>query len=498
MLVLRFSAAIMGCDALEGINYDGSMIVLQHWNMLMLRKGCLMKTIKNLWDGSFFDRYFFGILLAIELLMSFTFLGYIHIPPISVTIAYVPILVAGCLYGPEQSVVLGIVFGTASMYKASASYVLPADAAFSPVLSGSPISSLLLGVGTRALFGFIVGMAFHFVRERKHYRLWIGMISGIAPKIHSLLVYTAMGILFPELGYRYDSAFHWDFNNTVYMIICIVVVELFWTIYHSDTLQDVKLCIDQSVNNPYAPKKMNLFFAAFEFFVLCMSVFAAIYFSQRESYTLEQHGVMVSDQISSDLLLLQIQFLIASLSLNAISVILLVSTYKYMSYKEYQGEIDEVTGVMGRKIFLYHCEKAQKANGSKSERTGWFLFVDADYFKEINDTFGHSAGDKVLREIASNLQDIFDNDGKVGRIGGDEFAVMIEKPMTGQELKRRLERFLESISGALPDKKVTCSIGAYQFVFPQSVKHLLLETDTMLYEAKENGRACYRGKELNN
>ena len=147
---------------------------------------------------------------------------------------------------------------------------------------------------------------------------------------------------------------------------------------------------------------------------------------------------------------------------------------------------------------MYHCEKAQKAAGADSTQVGWFLFVDADYFKEINDTFGHSAGDKVLREIASNLQDIFDNDGKVGRIGGDEFAVMIEKPMTGQELKRRLERFLESISGALPDKKVTCSIGAYQFVFPQSVKHLLLETDTMLYEAKENGRACYRVKELNN
>ncbi len=468
--------------------------MLQYWNMLMLREGCMMKTIKKRWNGSCFDRYSFGIIIAIELLMSFTFLGYIHIPPISVTIAYVPILVAGCLYGPKQSVVLGIVFGIASMYKASASYVLPADAVFSPFLSGSPISSLLLSVGTRALFGFIIGKAFHFVRERKHYRLWIGVISAIAPKIHSLIVYTAMEFLFPELGYHYYSAFHWHMENTVFMIICIVIVELFWTIYQSDTTQNLKFCIDQSINNPYAPKKMNLFFAAFEFFVLCMSVFAALYFSQRESYMLERHGVTVSHMISGDLLLLQIQFLIASLSLNAISVILLVSIYKYMSYKEYQGEMDEVTSVMGRRIFLYHCEKAQQTEGAKSERTGWFLFVDAYHFKEINDTFGHSAGDKVLREIALNLQNIFGNDGKVGRIGGDEFAVIIEEPMTGQELTRRLERFLKSISGTLPEKKVSCSIGAYQFVFPQSVKHLLLETDHMLYEAKENGRACYRVK----
>ncbi len=43
----------------------------------------------------------------------------------------------------------------------------------------------------------------------------------------------------------------------------------------------------------------------------------------------------------------------------------------------------------------------------------------------------------------------------------------------------------------LPNKKISCSIGAYQFVFPQDVKHLLSETDEVLYKAKENGRACY-------
>ena len=47
------------------------------------------------------------------------------------------------------------------------------------------------------------------------------------------------------------------------------------------------------------------------------------------------------------------------------------------------------------------------------------------------------------------------------------------------------------ISGILSERKVSCSIGAYQFVFPQNVKHLLTETDEVLYKAKENGRACY-------
>lgn len=450
-----------------------------------------MKTITKLWGRSCFDRYAFGFLIAIELLMSFTYLGYIHIPPISVTIAYLPILAAGCLFGPVQSVTVGFVFGAASIYKASASYVLPADAAFSPFFSGAPFNSLLLGIGTRMLFGLIVGIVFQFAKKRKHCRLWFGVISAVAPKMHSLFVYTAMGIFFPELGYRYSSAFRFDLDDAFFILICVLLIELLWAVYQSAPVQSVKDCMDQSVNNPYTSRKMTLFLILFEFFLSGMAVFAAVYFSQRESYMLEAHGIQVSFALSADLLLLQIQFLIAMLALNIISVILLISVYKYMSYKEYQGDMDALTNVMGRRMFLSHCEKAQKAKAADSGQTGWFLFVDVDYFKAVNDTFGHSVGDQVLKEIAGHLQNIFEDSGKVGRLGGDEFAVIIEKEMPSQELERRLDHFLTGISGTLPHRNTSCSIGAYQFVFPKNVKFLLTETDHILYKAKENGRACY-------
>ncbi len=450
-----------------------------------------MKITKKMKDNYCFERYSFGILIAIELLMSFTSLGYIHISPISVTIAYLPILVAGCLFGPIQSLIISCIFGIASMYKASAYYVMPSDAVFSPFLSGAPVSSIFLSIGTRALFGFFIGMAFLFAEKRKHYRIWIGVLSAIAPKIHSLIVYTTMGILFPQLGYHYYSTFRWNLNNTIFALICVITVESLWAIYQSDTIQNIKSYINQSSNNPYSSRKMNVFFVAFEFFMLCMAIFAAIYFSERQYYMLKWHGVTVSNEISMDLLLLQIQFLISLLALNIISMIFLISIYKYMSYKEYKGEIDELTGIMGRRMFLYHCEKAQKVNSTESKQTGWFLFIDVDYFKVINDTFGHAVGDKVLKEIATNLQNMLGDDGKAGRIGGDEFAVMIEKSISEQELKQRLQQFLDVISGILSERKVSCSIGAYQFVFPQNVKHLLTETDEVLYKAKENGRACY-------
>lgn len=77
--------------------------------------------MRKLLGGSSFDRYCFGLLLAIEVLISFTFLGYIHFPPISITIAYMPIIIAACLFGTAQAVIMGIALGLGSLYKASAS-----------------------------------------------------------------------------------------------------------------------------------------------------------------------------------------------------------------------------------------------------------------------------------------------------------------------------------------------------------------------------------------
>lgn len=447
--------------------------------------------IQKKWSHSLFDRYTLCNLIAIEILMSFTFLGYIHIPPISVTIAYLPILVAGCLLGPSQAFLVGLVFGLASMYKASASYVMPADAAFSPFLSGSPAGSILLSVGTRALFGLLIGMAFWLAKKSRHYWLFSGIIAAVSPKFHSLLVYSAMGILFPALGKDFHSAFHWKPNDTIFLLICVFTVEILLKVYESAPIQRIRNSIEQSVNNPYDTPKMKLFIFVFELFLTCMSVIAAVYFSQREFYMLGQHGVTVTRALSSDLFLLQIQFLIALFALNVITIILLLSTYKYMAYKEYSMGIDALTGVMGRRMFFSHYEQLQKKTAAGKESTGWFLLVDVDFFKAVNDTLGHATGDRVLQEIALHLQESFKESGAVGRIGGDEFAVIAGNSLSGHDLQLLLDQFLMEISEILPDRTVSCSIGARQFAFPEQIQCLLEKTDQALYRAKENGRACY-------
>ena len=122
---------------------------------------------------SSFQTYLFIALVAVELLMSFTFLGYLHVQPISITFAYIPPILAGCLLGPVQATVLGAVFGLASLFKASSAYVMPMDQLFSPFRSGAPMASLILSVGTRTLFALLIGLALLWCRKRRHPRPWM-------------------------------------------------------------------------------------------------------------------------------------------------------------------------------------------------------------------------------------------------------------------------------------------------------------------------------------
>ena len=204
----------------------------------------------------------------------------------------------------------------------------------------------------------------------------------------------------------------------------------------------------------------------------------------------EQHRVHVTRTIEIDLLHLQVQFLIAMLALDFILILTMLVIYQYMKYREYQGEIDFLTGVMGRRLFLQHCQNIQSDQRIHGHQ-GWFLFLDVDWFKQINDKLGHIAGDETLKKFAMFLKEQFEPYGVVGRVGGDEFAVMIEEEMSQEALEEELEQFFQNISGIQKEVTVSCSIGVYRFTYPKTIKELLTKTDEILYEAKANGRGCF-------
>lgn len=405
---------------------------------------------QNKWKHLKFEKYVFVLLLAIELIMSFTFLGFIHIDPISLTTAYIPIVVAGCLLGPLESTLIGLVFGLASMYKASALYVVSDDKIFSPLYSGNPIGSILLSVGSRVLFGFVIGYLFSIIKGRRYEKIGIWILSLISQWIHAFLVFTVMGACFPQLGYTGMSTFHMGINDALIALCCLFWVEVAYKIYHKERIQKYKDAVNQSLDDPYLSSKIVAISSGISFLIICIAIFSTGYFANRSTYMLKQHRVHVTRTI----------------------------------------EIDSLTGVMGRRLFLQHCQNIQSDQRIHGHQ-GWFLFLDVDWFKQINDKLGHIAGDETLKKFAMFLKEQFEPYGVVGRVGGDEFAVMIEEEMSQEVLEKELEQFFQNISGIQKEVTVSCSIGVYRFTYPKTIKELLTKTDEILYEAKANGRGCF-------
>ena len=405
---------------------------------------------QNKWKHLKFEKYVFVLLLAIELIMSFTFLGFIHIDPISLTTAYIPIVVAGCLLGPLESTLIGLVFGLASMYKASALYVVSDDKIFSPLYSGNPIGSILLSVGSRVLFGFVIGYLFSIIKGRRYEKIGIWILSLISQWIHAFLVFTVMGACFPQLGYTGMSTFHMGINDALIALCCLFWVEVAYKIYHKERIQKYKDAVNQSLDDPYLSSKIVAISSGISFLIICIAIFSTGYFANRSTCMLKQHRVHVTRTI----------------------------------------EIDSLTGVMGRRLFLQHCQNIQSDQRIHGHQ-GWFLFLDVDWFKQINDKLGHIAGDETLKKFAMFLKEQFEPYGAVGRVGGDEFAVMIEEEMSQEVLEKELEQFFQNISGIQKEVTVSCSIGVYRFKYPKTIKELLTKTDEILYEAKANGRGCF-------
>lgn len=405
---------------------------------------------QNKWKHLKFEKYVFVLLLAIELIMSFTFLGFIHIDPISLTTAYIPIVVAGCLLGPLESTLIGLVFGLASMYKASALYVVSDDKIFSPLYSGNPIGSILLSVGSRVLFGFVIGYLFSIIKGRKYEKIGIWILSLISQWIHAFLVFIVMGACFPQLGYTGMSTFHMGINDALIALCCLFWVEVAYKIYHKERIQKYKDAVNQSLDDPYLSSKIVAISSGISFLIICIAIFSTGYFANRSTCMLKQHRVHVTRTI----------------------------------------EIDSLTGVMGRRLFLQHCQNIQNDQRIHGHQ-GWFLFLDVDWFKQINDKLGHIAGDETLKKFAMFLKEQFEPYGAVGRVGGDEFAVMIEEEMSQEVLEKELEQFFQNISGIQKEVTVSCSIGVYRFTYPKTIKELLTKTDEILYEAKANGRGCF-------
>ena len=174
---------------------------------------------------------------------------------------------------------------------------------------------------------------------------------------------------------------------------------------------------------------------------------------------------------------------------------LLKQTYHKMNYEDelfYLATTDSLTGIDNRRMLIEKIEKERKRHLRYNLR-GCLLMIDLDLFKNINDTYGHSVGDLVLKHFAETTKHCLRDIDTFGRIGGEEFLVFLPNTSCddSQLVAQRIQTALANNPFKYHSKTIlyTVSIGITQFHKQDNqIDDALNRSDHALYLAKENGR----------
>jgi diguanylate cyclase (GGDEF)-like protein len=159
--------------------------------------------------------------------------------------------------------------------------------------------------------------------------------------------------------------------------------------------------------------------------------------------------------------------------------------------------IDSLSGLYNRAEFMNLAQR-ELARAKRNNKELSLLIMDLDNFKIINDTFGHGAGDELIREMGSIIMTSFRKTDIAGRIGGEEFAVVL-KNVSLEEAKKVAEQFRETVARrkVIYEKKEICftvSIGVAAIRGNTDVINDIEDAtkmaDDALYKAKAKGRNC--------
>lgn len=182
-------------------------------------------------------------------------------------------------------------------------------------------------------------------------------------------------------------------------------------------------------------------------------------------------------------------FLVLMVLVIARQLVTLAENNRLLRLAEHEAMHEPLTGLANRNLFMERLEEAL----THPSQPVVLIYCDMDDFKEINDTYGHVAGDLVLAETARRLRAAVSEDDTVARLGGDEFAILIQAP------KRPLEQIESRLLTALQEpyvingrpRPVSASFGLTHFepnTPPADSDEFLSRADRAMYAAKEGGK----------
>ncbi len=153
---------------------------------------------------------------------------------------------------------------------------------------------------------------------------------------------------------------------------------------------------------------------------------------------------------------------------------------------------DMITGLPNRKLFLDRLKQFIERSG-RTQQSAALLFLDLDHFKRINDSYGHDVGDRVLGAVADRLLHSVREGDVVGRLGGDEFTLLLPGVRTVAEASDAAQHLLERLRAPLlvGDHGMTVAASIGISLYPSDGDDstaLLRKADIAMYRAKDSGR----------
>jgi diguanylate cyclase (GGDEF)-like protein/PAS domain S-box-containing protein len=157
---------------------------------------------------------------------------------------------------------------------------------------------------------------------------------------------------------------------------------------------------------------------------------------------------------------------------------------------------DPLTGLPNRGMFIDRLHQAL-AFAHREERKVCLVFLDLDNFKDVNDTYGHDFGDKLLREVSERLNGTMREADTLARLGGDEFVVVLSSIISQENTANAAQRLMSVFTNPflIDGKKIYCSVSIGIAIYPDDggdTESLLKCADAAMYHAKDDGKAQYR------
>jgi diguanylate cyclase (GGDEF)-like protein len=160
----------------------------------------------------------------------------------------------------------------------------------------------------------------------------------------------------------------------------------------------------------------------------------------------------------------------------------------------HQAFHDSLTNLPNRALFIDRVDHAMRQRGN---RTTAVLLLDLDAFKTVNDSLGHTVGDRLLVDVAARLQSALRDADTAARLGGDEFAILVESLPSQADANETAQRIIEALDAPffIAGKEIFIHASAgitFAGVHGDTADELLRNADAAMYRAKSQGKGCFR------